>query len=71
MIAGVGDDVGIKTRPDGLRHTSITAALDLSNGDERAAQQHARHPNPQTMIKYDDNRRDLAGDVANGIAELL
>lgn len=71
IIAAIGDLAGIKTRPHGLRHASITAALDLNNGDVRAAQQHARHANPQTTMIYDDNRRDLAGSVAHGIAALV
>ena len=50
---------------------SITAALDANNGDVRAVQQHARHTNPQTTMRYDDNRRDLAGQVASGLASLL
>jgi len=54
-----------------LRHASITAALDTSNGDVRAAQAHARHANPQTTMRYDDNRQDLAGKVAAGLAEVL
>lgn len=71
IVAGVGADAGIKTRPHGLRHASITAALDANNGDVRAAQQHARHANPQTTMRYDDNRRDLAGRVAESIAALI
>lgn len=71
IVAGVGADAGIKTRPHGLRHASITAALDANNGDVRAAQQHARHANPQTTMRYDDNRRDLAGRVADSVAALI
>lgn len=71
VIAGVGADSGYKTRPHGLRHASITAALDVNNGDVRAAQQHARHANPQTTMRYDDNRRDLAGRVADSVANLI
>ncbi|MBX9842593.1 MAG: site-specific integrase [Xanthobacteraceae bacterium] len=71
IIASIGDLAGIKTRPHGLRHASITAALDINNGDVRAAQQHARHANPQTTMKYDDNRRDIAGSVAHGISALV
>ena len=71
VISEIGRDVGIKTRPHGLRHASITAALDMNNGDVRAAQLHARHANPQTTIRYDDNRRDLAGQVAKTLANVL
>jgi integrase/recombinase XerC len=71
VIATLGNDVGIKTRPHGLRHASITTALDKSNGDVRAVQQHARHSSPEMTIRYDDNRRDLAGLIAAGLAEDL
>lgn len=71
IVSEIGRDAGIKTRPHGLRHASITAALDVNNGDVRAAQQHARHANPQTTMQYDDNRRDLAGGVAESLANAL
>jgi integrase/recombinase XerC len=71
VIRSLGDLAGVRARPHGLRHASITAALDTSNGDLRAAQAHARHTNPQTTMRYDDNRQDLAGKVAAGLAEVL
>jgi integrase/recombinase XerC len=71
LICALGNVAGIRARPHGLRHASITAALDTSNGDVRAAQAHARHTNPQTTMHYDDNRQDLAGKVAAGLAEVL
>ena len=71
VISGIGARAGLKTRPHGLRHASITAALDMNNGDVRAAQLHARHADPQTTIRYDDNRRDLAGRVAQTLADVL
>jgi integrase/recombinase XerC len=71
VIAGLGAAVGLKTRPHGLRHASITAALDANNGDVRAVQLHARHADPQTTMRYDDNRQDLAGRVAASLANVL
>jgi integrase/recombinase XerC len=71
LIRSLGDLAGIRARPHGLRHASITAALDTSNGDVRAAQAHARHANPQTTMGYDDNRQDLAGRTAAKLAEIL
>jgi integrase/recombinase XerC len=71
VIARLGGDVGIITRPHGLRHASITAALDANGGDVHAVQQHARHANPRTTIRYDHNRRDLAGKIARGLAAVL
>ncbi len=71
VIRSLGDAAGLRARPHGLRHASITAALDTSNGDVRAAQAHARHASPQTTMRYDDNRQDLAGKVAEGLAAVL
>ena len=71
MIKDLGELAGFKARPHRLLHASITTALDTSNGDVRAAQAHARHANPQTTMRYDDNRQDLAGKVAAGLAAAL
>jgi len=71
VIAELGSAVGLRTRPHGLRHASITAALDANNGDVRAVQLHARHADPQTTMRYDDNRQDLAGRVAASLANVL
>jgi integrase/recombinase XerC len=71
VIAALGAAVGLKTRPHGLRHASITTALDANNGDVRAVQLHARHADPQTTMRYDDNRQDLAGRVAASLASVL
>lgn len=71
VIRDLGDLAGIRARPHGLRHASITAALDNTNGDVRAAQMHARHANPQTTMRYDDARQDLAGKVSAGLADVL
>ena len=54
-------------RPHGLRHASITRALDLTNGNIRKVMRFARHASPATTIRYDDARHDLAGDVARMI----
>jgi integrase/recombinase XerC len=71
VIAELGAAVGLQTRPHGLRHASITSALDANNGDVRAVQLHARHADPQTTMRYDDNRQDLAGRVAASLANVL
>ncbi|KAA0578867.1 tyrosine-type recombinase/integrase [Azospirillum sp. B21] len=69
IIRELGAGVGITTRPHGLRHSAITAALDASNGNIRAVQRFSRHRNVQTLQIYDDNRADLAGQMAALIAE--
>lgn len=61
--AGVGH-----VRPHGLRHSAITEALEATNGDVRAVRQFSRHADANTLLVYDDNRRDVGGDVARKVA---
>jgi integrase/recombinase XerC len=58
-------------RPHGLRHTAITEALDLHNGDVRRVREFSRHAKVETLLLYDDNRLDSAGAIAGGVADLL
>lgn len=67
LVRRLGVQVGVTARPHGLRHTAITAALDLT-GDLRAVQRFSRHRDPAILMAYDDNRQDLAGDVARRVA---
>lgn len=64
--AGLADHV----RPHGLRHTAITALLDTGAG-LREAQRFSRHADPRTLMRYDDNRSDIAGEMARRVSELL
>lgn len=68
MIRALGKKAGVKARPHGLRHAAITTALDLTGGDVRAVQRFSRHAKVDTVIRYDDNRQDLAGEVADQVA---
>jgi integrase/recombinase XerC len=43
--------------PHRIRHSAITAYLDASNGNIRAAQGLSRHTNLNTLSRYDDNRQ--------------
>ena len=54
-----------------LRHSAITAALDVTNGDVRRVQRLSRHARLETLQRYDDNRSDLQGEVTTLLAELL
>lgn len=55
----------------GLRHSAITQALDDHHGDLRKVARFSRHKNIQTLLRYDDNRQDLGGEVAQGLAKKL
>lgn len=71
IIRDLAASSGIKARPHGLRHTAITEVLEMTNGSIRSAQKLAAHASPSTTMKYDDNRRDLAGDMAGKLAEAI
>lgn len=60
----VGKRAGVKIRPHGLRHAAITAVLEETGGNIRVAQSFSRHADPRTVLKYDDNRKDLGGEAA-------
>ncbi len=64
---GVAAGLGM-VRPHGLRHAAITEALDLTGGNVRAVQKFSRHRDLRTLTIYDDNRADLAGEVARLVA---
>jgi integrase/recombinase XerC len=68
IVSELGCKAGVKARPHGLRHAAITEALDLMQGDLRAVQRYSRHKDVRTLNVYDDNRADLAGEVARRVA---
>ena len=61
----------IIVRPHGSRHSAITAALDATNGNARAARKFSRHRSIEVLLRYDDNRADLAGEVARLVGDSL
>lgn len=71
LIASLGKTAGLKTWPHGLRHAGITEALDLTNGDVRSVAKFSGHRSIQTVMTYDDERRDMQGNIANQVGEGL
>lgn len=63
IVVAAGKRVGVVLRPHGLRHASVTRALDLTAGNVRMVQQFARHSSPVTTMKYDDARHSHASAV--------
>ncbi len=68
IIRRLGEAAGLRARPHGLRHAAITRALDLTGGDVRKVQRFSRHRDVRVLVRYDDAREDLAGDVARRLA---
>lgn len=67
-IKSLGAKAGVTVRPHGLRHSGITQALELTDGDVRAVQRYSRHATADTVLIYDDNREDLGGRLAERVA---
>jgi integrase/recombinase XerC len=57
--------------PHRLRHSAITAALEATNGDVRSVQKLSRHSSLNTLMIYDDNRRNEQGRVTDLLETLL
>jgi integrase/recombinase XerC len=68
LVQTLGRRAGLTVRPHGLRHAAITEALEKTGGNVRAVQRFSRHRDLRTLTTYDDNRADLAGDVAALVA---
>jgi integrase/recombinase XerC len=57
--------------PHRIRHSAITAYLDASDGNIRAAQSLSRHANLNTLNHYDDNRHKFQAIATNTLADLV
>lgn len=57
--------------PHRVRHSSITAVLDASNGNVRMAQKLSRHKNLDVLTRYDDNRVALQKKAVHLLADLV
>jgi hypothetical protein len=43
-------------------------ALDVTGGDVRSVRAFSRHSKLDTLLKYDDRRRDVAGELARRVS---
>lgn len=72
IVQDLGARVGIPNlTPHKLRHTAITIALDLTNGNVRAVRDLSRHARLETLQRYDDNRQDFQGSMSNQLSNLF
>lgn len=69
IIREMGKKIGIKLWPHALRHTAITNALELTNGDVRKVQKFSRHRSLDMLMVYDDARLDAGGEIAALVAK--
>jgi integrase/recombinase XerC len=71
IVKKYAEPVGIDLSPHRVRHSAITAYLDVSEGNVRAAQSLSRHQNLSTLMIYDDNRHQLQSKASKDLGELL
>ena len=65
-IATLGHRAGLSRGlwPHALRHAGVTRVLELNGGNLDQAQKFARHKDPRTPQRYNDNIDDVAGAMA-------
>ena len=66
-----GADVEKRMSPHRVRHSSITAYLDLSDGNVRDARLLSGHAKLETLVIYDDRRKNVQGKVSSKLADLV
>ena len=57
--------------PHRIRHSSITAALDATNGNVRKVQKLSRHATIDTLMVYDDNRQQDQLEISTLLADMV
>ena len=71
MINSFSDIIGQDFSPHKVRHSSITAVLNESDGNLRIAQKHSRHSSPTVLMIYDDNRQEMQRRATNLLSNLI
>jgi integrase/recombinase XerC len=73
LIDGYCKSVGITRQMSAhrLRHSSITAALNATDGNVRKVQKLSRHAKIETLMIYDDARENLQGELSEVLSESL
>jgi integrase/recombinase XerC len=54
--------------PHKIRHSGITDALDLPEGNYRKVQHLSRHADPRTILVYEDNKNQYQLELTNKLA---
>lgn len=67
IIRGYGEKLGLKVWPHALRHSGTTEALDRGYSI-RDVMKLTGHETPGMVMRYDDSRRDLGGQITTDLA---
>lgn len=74
IVKGLGERVGVRARPHGIRHTAVTEAIKLAAReglDLSVVQAFSRHADPRTLFLYRDLEGDPQASVSSAIANEL
>ncbi|MDF5733607.1 MAG: tyrosine-type recombinase/integrase [Rhizonema sp. PD38] len=73
IIVGISQAAGISKTisPHKIRHSAVTAALDVTGGDVRSVQKLSRHADLNTLMIYDDNRAKAQGKITALLEDLV
>ncbi|MGO9572352.1 MAG: tyrosine-type recombinase/integrase [Desulfomonilaceae bacterium] len=72
LVRGLGEKIGIKTRPHGIRHTAVTQAVkraQASGMDLEEVLDFSRHRDVRTLLIYRDRERNVQGKLSELISE--
>jgi integrase/recombinase XerC len=64
-------DVSKRMSPHRVRHSAITTALNISDGNVRDARLLSGHAKLETLVIYDDRRKNVQGKVSSKLADLV
>jgi integrase/recombinase XerC len=68
IVVKIGRKVGVKTRPHGIRHLSITEACKIAQANGIGLEEvldHSRHASVSTLMIYRDRERNAQGVIAD------
>jgi len=71
IVRSLGEQVGLKVRPHGLRHTAITEACKLAQAKGMGLEEvldFSRHRDVKVLMVYRDRERDVQGQLAALVA---
>lgn len=73
IVVKIASTAGISKTisPHRIRHSSVTAALDASDGDVRSVQKLSRHASLNTLMIYDDNRANAQAKITALLEDLV
>ena len=74
LVRGLGEKIGIKTRPHGIRHSAVTQAVIKAqkNGmDLEEVLDFSRHKDVRTLLIYRDRERNVQGKLSELVAESI